>query len=68
MKNVFIFFVSITSTFLFLGLVGFYLKENIFNFIKLSKTSISGLTISPSTQFLLYLSIICLIGVFRSRS
>jgi uncharacterized membrane protein len=68
MKNVFILFVSITLIFVFLGLIGAYYKENIFNLVKMSRTSISDFSISPNIQLLLYLSVIGLIGVFRSRS
>ncbi len=68
MKNVFILFVSITLIFVFLGLIGAYYKENILNLVKLSRTSISELSISPHIQLLLCLSVVGLIGIFRSRS
>jgi hypothetical protein len=68
MKKFLVIFVSITSIFVLLGLIFIYFKENIFNVIKLSRTNISAIPISPDVQILLYLSLIGLIVFFRSRS
>lgn len=68
MKKVFIIFVSITSTFVLIGLIGTYFKEYILMPIGLSMANISAIKISPDLQFLLYFSLIGLVVFFKSRS
>jgi NADH:ubiquinone oxidoreductase subunit 4 (subunit M) len=68
MKKFFILFVSLTSIFMLLALIGAHFNENIFKLISFSRTNISDITIRPDLQFLLYLGLIGLVAFVGSRS
>jgi len=68
MKKNLILFVSITSIFGLLAIIGSYFIEGILNLMKLCSTKISSIIIDPDIQILLCLGLIGIIGFFASRA
>ena len=68
MKKNLILFVSITSIFALLAIIGSYFIEGILNLMKLSSTKILSIIIDPDIQILLCLGLIGIIGFFASRA
>ena len=68
MKKNLILFVSITSIFGLLAIIGSYFIEGILNLMKLSSTKISSIIIDPDIKILLCLGLIGIIGFFVSRA
>ena len=68
MKKNLILSLAVISAFVLSVLIGVHFIDTVLHFIELSKTNLSSIIIDPETQILLYLSLIGLIGIFRSRS
>lgn len=68
MKKMFIILLSTTLSFVLIGLIEAFFKEDIFALISFSRANISAIKISPDLQLMLYLSLIGLVVFFRRRS